>query len=247
MGIARYQQSFGLRQAYVRPTPPVAAAHHELEEASPSSNLSQVPFDNLTPGQGEILLRERIGRLSGTWKRLPHRQADALALHYFGGLTLAEVGVVLGIGAAEVEAMFSHQAPIEAQLFDIAADLHPSKELTAWLTLQVKEAAASTARRAAVGARLVGWIKADIWRVAFRLRSILIIGSRVAQAGLLVGILAGGLYIIQRQSIIPPQAQLTPTAVIIQNSYRSGGCFSLDCGCHAASRRERLPGVAAES
>ena len=45
----------------------------------------------------ELLRRLEMARIAAALRQMNARQADGVALHYFGGLSLAEVGQVLGV------------------------------------------------------------------------------------------------------------------------------------------------------
>ena len=202
MGIAHDRQSFGRRHSTMA-VKRLAGASSSIPP-SPSSDHEPLP-----PEQGEILLRDRMSHLSSFWKRLPAKQADALALHYFGGLGLAEVGAVLHKPASTVRALVARGTAFEAELLELAASIHPDKNFLSRLQIELIRPGAHQR------SWLPQWLKPDIWRPSYSAwHRFFRMGTRLSQMGLLVGILVFGFYIIQRQSIVPPQAQPTSTSEV---------------------------------
>jgi DNA-directed RNA polymerase specialized sigma24 family protein len=199
MGIAHDRQSFGPR--YSTMAVKRLAGASAFTSSSPSSD-----HEPLLPEQGEILLRDRMSHLSSSWKRLPAKQADALALHYFSGLGLAEVGAVLHKPESAVRALVAHGTVFEAELLELADSIHPDKD---FLSRFQNELIRPGARQRSW---LPHWLKPDIWQPSYSAwRRFFRMGPRLSQMGLLIGILVLGFYMIQRQSIVPSQGQPTPT------------------------------------
>jgi DNA-directed RNA polymerase specialized sigma24 family protein len=98
MRIARTQQAAGRRQ------PAFRHAHQENPDSpQPSATPGRSDVDgaasffeeNDQPSQDEILLRDQMVHLSRSWKEFPRQKADALALHFFCGLSLADIAKIL--------------------------------------------------------------------------------------------------------------------------------------------------------
>ncbi len=190
MTIARYQQAHGKRQ-------------HLL-----------IPADQTPPEQEEVQLREQVGRLADAWRKIPRNQADAMALHYFGSLSLAETGEVLGKNAEEIQDLISQGAGLEDELYHLANDIHPPDDLDASLFNGI-ERSPDNAPPPVVSE----WGSAWFWRTVFRLRGAFSSGLKAGQTGLLVILLVVGLYIVihqptRLQSPAPTTAAMpTPTPI----------------------------------
>ena len=174
LGIAYDLQSLGVRQRNL-------AVKHVTGAASISSSDPE----SLPPEQAEILLRNRMAHLSSSWRRLPGKQADALALHFFGGLSLPEVGLVLHKPEAAIKALMAHETAFEAELLELAANIHPGRDLFPRLVQALSQPNVSSSP----------------WRPASSAwRRFMHIGARLGQAALLAGVLAAGFMIIQHPS-----------------------------------------------
>jgi DNA-directed RNA polymerase specialized sigma24 family protein len=191
MGIAHDRQSFGSRHQ-------TTAARQVTGASAPAAPPPSLAYESLPPEQAEILLRDRMSHLSRAWKSLPARQADALALLYFCGLSLAEVSAILHKSEAAVRTFISRESAFEAELLELASSIHPGKDLLALVKAEMSHPTRPQ----------------QIWRPASASwRRFSSTGARLGQVGLLVGFLAFGFYIIQRQSVDP--ASLTPTPAVI--------------------------------
>ena len=213
MEIACDRQSAGRRQSI--------ATLKRLPGATISPSLSTAPtldHDPLPPEQGEILLRNRMSHLSSSWNRLPAKQADALALYFFGGLSLEEVGALLHKPKATVSALVARESAFEVDLFELADSIHPGKDLLSWLKEELARPAAPHL------SWLPHWLNFAIWTPSYPvLRSFFSIGARLSQVGLLVAVLGIGFYMIQRQSVVPLGRVSTPTPSPLTGMVKVGG------------------------
>ena len=191
MGIARYQQAYG--------------SHRNLVFLNGGTGIDELPGD-----QDTILLREEIAKLANSWKHMPTNEADALALHFLCGLSLSEVGTILGKGENEVHELVSQGVYFRNELFDLAGRIQPSGAFKLALVEEV----------------LYGpenhplpfwswWRKTRSWVTAYRLRNYLAAGYKISQIGLLASALILGLYLTQRPSIAPHKTTPTPTLVAL--------------------------------
>ncbi len=198
MEIACEQQSDGRRHGTLHP--------RKLASTSPSQPISDSAIqDSPFPDQEEILVRNQMAHLSSAWKKLPAKQADALALHYFGGLTPAEISKILHKNETAVENFISREIAFKNELVELADSIHPDKDLLARIQDEpVKQ-------ETHVQSWLPAWQKLKTWRPAHPAwRRVFMKGTRLAQFGLLSGVLILGFFLIQSQSAGPATA--TPTA-----------------------------------
>jgi DNA-directed RNA polymerase specialized sigma24 family protein len=190
MKIAHDRQSIGGRHS----TMAVKRSGGASSATSPSPSSAYEP---LPPEQTEILLRDRMAHLSNSWKSLPAMQADALALHYFGSLSLPEVGAILHKPEAKVRTLVARETAFETELLELSSSIHPGKDLLS----RVKDELSQP------GERQKDWRPPySAWHRFLRM------GARLGQMGLLVGVLVFGFYIIQRQSLSPSDITATPAS-----------------------------------
>ena len=207
MGYARNQQAYGRRHA-VPPgfeLPDKTAAGHAGDEISndwPDQTTDQ--GTSFEVDLAEVALRNQMTQLSRTWKQLPRLEGDALALYFFAGLDLAVTAKILNKSETEIGRLLTRQANVHDELFNLARGIHPDRQFVDRLKTDIEtvfEHPQSSYTRAI-----------DLFSSRFyqALRRIGNSGKRLGQAGLLVGIMAAGLFIILNQPSTGGQA-ITPT------------------------------------
>ena len=197
MGIARYQQAFGRRhlalihQRFVEQEKTHVPGGLEYLESPAAQSLVS---DSYQQDQDQILLRDQMTHLSSSWKHLPRVQADALALYFFGGLSLSEIGKILKKNENDVKRLVSSQLPFEKELVDLAESIHPGNDfVTELLALLERD-----------GANHLSFFKQRIepailhphgpWRTIYNS------SGRFARFGLMASVLIVGLFVILHQS-----------------------------------------------
>ena len=206
MGIARYQQAYGRRHnSLSRSLSEKADTGHipgmleylESPHASVYQNEEQ-------EDQHEVLLRDQMAHLSSSWKHLPRNQADALALHFFGGLSLSETGKIIRRKEADVQRLLSSQLPFQKELADLAENIHPNRDFVAALVSSFNNKLHN--EHSSFWKRLPPLLLPEHgpWR------NVLNTGARV---GLIAGLLVVGLFVILHQAAAnnPAATAQTPT------------------------------------
>ncbi len=209
--IASFQQAFGRRHSIPVGFKAKRAPNNDLDEEDDStvgSYHQSNQDDNFGIDLAEISLHNQISQLSRSWKQLPRQQADALALYYFAGLTLADVGKVLKKSDSDIKRLITSQAVFETEIISLAGSSHPDWKFVELLQADLRNISAQ--RPSAL------WEKIDLTASQSYavLRKIGRSGLRLVQLGSLVGILALGLVVILNQSATgSPEITPTPAAV----------------------------------